>query len=161
MLYFILYAVDILCTYQVCYVSSKRISCILQVRYCEVEEMELQNNLNNNNNLPIIHQYDHQLLNCGICHSTYSNPKVLPCLHSFCEQCLYDYIPDQSLSVTCPVCRQQSILPLDGVSALQANIFISSLMEVVGKCYIVDNTTTNFQFSSRTKVGPRRYLKGH
>ena len=105
----------------------------LQVRYCEVEEMELQNNLNNNNNLPIIHQYDHQLLNCGICNGTYSNPKVLPCLHSFCEQCLYEYIPDQSLSVTCPVCRQQSILPLDGVSALQANIFINSLMEVVGR----------------------------
>ncbi|WAQ98765.1 TRIM2-like protein [Mya arenaria] len=38
----------------------------------------------------------------------------------------------QSLSVTCPVCRQQSILPIDGVSALQANIFINSIMDVVG-----------------------------
>ncbi|XP_045203980.1 tripartite motif-containing protein 2-like isoform X4 [Mercenaria mercenaria] len=100
------------------------------VPYCDTEDMDLQNNLNNN--LAVLPHLEHQLLNCGICHRSYNNPKVLPCLHSFCEQCLYDYIPAESLSVSCPVCRQQSILPLDGVSALQANIFITSLMDVVG-----------------------------
>ena len=54
--------------------------------------------------------------------------QVLPCLHSFCEQCLSDVIPAESLSVTCPVCRQQSILPLDGVPALQNNVFILNLL---------------------------------
>ncbi|XP_060554339.1 tripartite motif-containing protein 2-like, partial [Ruditapes philippinarum] len=101
-----------------------------QVPYCDTEVMDLQNNINNN--IAVLPHLEHQLLNCGICHRSYNSPKVLPCLHSFCEQCLYEYIPAESLSVTCPVCRQQSILPIDGVSALQANIFITSLMDVVG-----------------------------
>lgn len=109
--------------------------------FCDTGKMDLQNNLNNNNPFPTISSYDHRLLNCGICHSSYNNPKVLPCLHSFCEQCLFDYIPAESLSVTCPVCRQQSILPIDGVRALQANIFITSLMDVTvhglcGVCHL-------------------------
>ena len=31
---------------------------------------------------------DHYQLTCGICSETYKNPKVLPCLHSFCQNCL-------------------------------------------------------------------------
>jgi len=76
---------------------------------------------------------ERHLLNCGICHGRYSNPKLLPCLHTFCEHCLSEYIPGESLSVTCPVCRQQSILPEEGVSALQTNIFINSIMEPTGE----------------------------
>ncbi|XP_076070313.1 tripartite motif-containing protein 2-like isoform X2 [Mytilus galloprovincialis] len=82
-------------------------------------------------NIPVIRQIDRQLLNCGICLERYKSPKVLPCLHTFCATCLSDYIPSESLSVTCPICRQQSILPLEGVCALQTNFFITNLMEVV------------------------------
>ncbi|MBW01187.1 Tripartite motif-containing protein 3, partial [Eschrichtius robustus] len=48
-----------------------------------------------------------------------------------CERCLQNYIPAQSLTLSCPVCRQTSILPEQGVSALQNNFFISSLMEAM------------------------------
>ncbi|XP_052795096.1 tripartite motif-containing protein 3-like isoform X2 [Mya arenaria] len=114
------------------------------VDLCGLGEMELENRFNNNSNhssnnnlssttnVPLLATHDLHLLNCGICHNSYCKPKLLPCLHTFCESCLSDYIPEQSLSVTCPVCRQQSILPIDGVSALQANIFINSIMDVVG-----------------------------
>ncbi|GFN82511.1 tripartite motif-containing protein 2 [Plakobranchus ocellatus] len=71
------------------------------------------------------------LLSCAICDQRYKRPKVLPCLHSFCEKCLSDVIPAESLSVTCPVCRQQSILPLDGVAALQTNVFILNLLNAL------------------------------
>ncbi|XP_061183573.1 tripartite motif-containing protein 2-like isoform X1 [Saccostrea echinata] len=81
--------------------------------------------------IPVVRQIDRQLLNCGICLERYKAPKVLPCLHTFCEKCLANYIPAESLSVTCPICRQQSILPVQGVSALQTNFFITNLMEVV------------------------------
>ncbi|XP_042213078.1 tripartite motif-containing protein 2-like [Homarus americanus] len=74
---------------------------------------------------------DSQLLHCGICTRRYSNPKVLPCLHTFCERCLISYTPPESLTLTCPLCRQQSILPKDGVSGLQSNSWVRGVMEAL------------------------------
>ncbi|KAG9344048.1 hypothetical protein JZ751_012525 [Albula glossodonta] len=70
---------------------------------------------------PVVRQIDKQFLICSICLDRYDNPKVLPCLHTFCE----------SLTLSCPVCRQTSILPEKGVSALQNNFFITNLMDVL------------------------------
>ncbi|KAJ8385185.1 hypothetical protein AAFF_G00192360 [Aldrovandia affinis] len=80
---------------------------------------------------PVVRQIDKQFLICSICLGRYDNPKVLPCLHTFCQRCLQNYIPAHSLTVSCPVCRQTSILPERGVSALQSNFFITSLMDVL------------------------------
>uniref|UniRef100_A0A8C8GJ97 RING-type E3 ubiquitin transferase n=1 Tax=Oncorhynchus tshawytscha TaxID=74940 RepID=A0A8C8GJ97_ONCTS len=80
---------------------------------------------------PVVRQIDKQFLVCSICLDHYHNPKVLPCLHTFCEICLQNYIPPESLTLSCPVCRQTSILPEKGVSALQNNFFITNLMEVL------------------------------
>ncbi|KAM9437405.1 tripartite motif-containing protein 3b isoform 4-T13 [Salvelinus alpinus] len=80
---------------------------------------------------PVVRQIDKQFLVCSICLDHYHNPKVLPCLHTFCENCLQNYIPPESLTLSCPVCRQTSILPEKGVSALQDNFFITNLMEVM------------------------------
>uniref|UniRef100_A0AAY4AC92 Tripartite motif-containing protein 2 n=1 Tax=Denticeps clupeoides TaxID=299321 RepID=A0AAY4AC92_9TELE len=70
---------------------------------------------------PVVRQIDKQFLICSICLDRYDSPKVLPCLHTFCE----------SLTLSCPVCRQTSILPEKGVSALQNNFFITNLMDVL------------------------------
>ncbi|XP_035746279.1 tripartite motif-containing protein 2 isoform X2 [Egretta garzetta] len=80
---------------------------------------------------PVVRQIDKQFLICSICLDRYKNPKVLPCLHTFCERCLQNYIPAHSLTLSCPVCRQTSILPEKGVSALQNNFFITNLMDVL------------------------------
>ena len=50
-------------------------------------------------------------LYCSLCSRVYKNPRVLPCLHSFCEECLEkqkEYIPEQKQSaphsqLVCPV----------------------------------------------------------
>ncbi|XP_041360361.1 tripartite motif-containing protein 2-like [Gigantopelta aegis] len=83
--------------------------------------------------LPMVRQIDRELLSCGICLERYKVPKVLPCLHTFCQKCLNNYIPPESLSLTCPICRQQSIVPLQGVIALQTNFFITNLMDVLSQ----------------------------
>lgn len=48
------------------------------------------------------------LLECAICTEVMKSPKVLPCTHSFCLECLQQYInnkdPKQRTN-TCPICR--------------------------------------------------------
>ncbi|XP_069748406.1 tripartite motif-containing protein 2-like [Narcine bancroftii] len=103
---------------------------------------------------PVVRQIDKQFLVCSICLDRYNNPKVLPCLHTFCERCLQNYIPPQSLSLSCPVCRQTSILPEKGVAALQNNFFITNLMEVLQR----DPSCSREETSMKATVGA---VSGH
>ncbi|XP_059080014.1 tripartite motif-containing protein 2-like [Tigriopus californicus] len=79
----------------------------------------------------VIKHIDRNILSCLICQQRFREPKVLPCLHTFCLGCLFVYLPPESLSITCPLCGHQSILPQQGVKALQDNYFISHLIDVL------------------------------
>jgi len=81
----------------------------------------------------VIRHIDRNILACQICQQRYKEPKVLPCLHTFCLGCLGAYLPPESLTITCPLCGQQSILPQKGIKALQPNHFISHLIEVLAE----------------------------
>nr|CAB3267244.1 E3 ubiquitin-protein ligase TRIM71 [Phallusia mammillata] len=70
------------------------------------------------------------LLTCSICGRVYSKPKLLPCCHTFCESCLFEHVPAESLTLTCPSCAANSILPQDGVASLKDNDLLNKLMEV-------------------------------
>ncbi|XP_026989816.1 tripartite motif-containing protein 2 isoform X1 [Tachysurus fulvidraco] len=80
---------------------------------------------------PVVRHIDKHFLMCSICLDHYHTPKVLPCLHTFCQRCLQSFVPVHSLTLTCPICRQTSVLPEKGVAALQNNFFITNLMEVL------------------------------
>ena len=58
-----------------------------------------------------------QQITCPVCLDRYTQPKTLPCLHSFCCDCL-DRFPVQVKNgnhfITCPVCRQTSQEPDSG-----------------------------------------------
>ena len=45
-------------------------------------------------------------LKCGICHENFTRPKVLPCLHTFCQDCL-EKAQDIGDRLVCPSCRQE------------------------------------------------------
>lgn len=51
------------------------------------------------------------------------DPKVLPCLHSFCEQCLEDSLAKSNIgpgqAFLCPICHSEAVVPKRGVSAMQ------------------------------------------
>ena len=72
-----------------------------------------------------------KFLLCSLCSHHYQGPKVLPCLHTFCKSCLDSCTPAQSLTISCPTCRQQSILPPDGVLALHDNVYIAQLVDFI------------------------------
>ena len=68
-----------------------------------------------------IRQLEEQL-NCSICLDIYTDPKLLQCFHTYCKKCLVKLVSDQQgdLSLTCPICRQATPVPANGVTGLQS-----------------------------------------
>ena len=71
-------------------------------------------------------------LSCSVCLEEYSRPRVLPCLHVFCEACLEKMVGTQhdKRRAPCPNCRKPAPLPEGGVSSLPSAFYIHHLLEV-------------------------------
>ncbi|XP_072016860.1 uncharacterized protein [Amphiura filiformis] len=70
------------------------------------------------------------LARCGICNEIINQPKALPCLHTFCLECLREWSKPNKETVTCPVlnCKKTTPMPSNGVDGLPGNVFVSSLI---------------------------------
>lgn len=81
-------------------------------------------------------------LTCTICLEVYKEPQTLPCLHTFCKECLHNFIKKSSSkdSSNCPICRRtfwtsrneikpnfclQSLIDLLNVSSTSSQTFCS------------------------------------
>ena len=71
-------------------------------------------------------------LTCGICHDSYTEPKLLHCFHVFCKQCLERLVvhDHQGPFLHCPICRQSTPLPSTKVSGLPTAFYLNILVEV-------------------------------
>ena len=69
---------------------------------------------------------------CSICTEVFTDPRVLPCIHTFCLKCLLNYGNDRQHGdrLPCPLCREEFTIPIDGLSGLQKNFFIEKLLHV-------------------------------
>ncbi|KAI7800411.1 tripartite motif-containing protein 59 [Triplophysa rosa] len=77
-------------------------------------------------------------LTCSVCYALFSDPRVLPCSHTFCKSCLDNVL---QLSVTasiwrplhlplkCPNCRSVTELPSNGVYTLPVNVCLRAIVE--------------------------------
>ena len=86
--------------------------------------MEIQTLLNNL----------HEEVSCSVCMCKYTDPKQLPCLHSFCLHCLNGIQRTSSRrdKIACPECRQEVKVPDNGkLKALPTNFRINSLLDVL------------------------------
>ncbi|KAM7443236.1 hypothetical protein ABFA07_007890 [Porites harrisoni] len=97
--------------------------------------------------VPVNKITDHYELTCGICRETYKNPKVLPCLHSFCQNCLDSNIRSQDRTLECSICQLLVPVPAKGIEAFPLNFFINNMLTVLA----VQNPTkcTNCEDSSQ------------
>ncbi|KAJ8021089.1 E3 ubiquitin-protein ligase TRIM56 [Holothuria leucospilota] len=78
----------------------------------------------------VLQSLSEDFLHCHICREPYNVPKMLPCLHSFCLQCLERWARTfYAQQLSCPTCRCNVDLPSTGVSGLPGNFFLVSLME--------------------------------
>ena len=76
----------------------------------------------------------HEELSCSVCMCNYTDPKQLPCLHSFCLHCLNGIQRTRGRrdKIACPECRQEFNVPDNGnLAALPTNFRINSLLDVL------------------------------
>ena len=76
----------------------------------------------------------HEEVSCSVCMSKYTDPKQLPCLHSFCLHCLngIQRTSGRRDKIACPECRQEFKIPDNGnLAALPTNFRINSLLDVL------------------------------
>ena len=74
-----------------------------------------------------------QQLTCPVCLDHYTDPRTMPCLHSFCHNCLAHFpvqVQGGKHIITCPVCRQTAKQPDNGVSGFQSAFLINNLLEL-------------------------------
>ncbi|XP_038062421.1 tripartite motif-containing protein 2-like, partial [Patiria miniata] len=73
-------------------------------------------------------------LECIICADKYKQPKVLDCMHSFCQKCLEQYYTSRyagQQTIPCPVCRRETVLPETCIEGLKTNFHLMGIVEEV------------------------------
>ena len=76
----------------------------------------------------------HEEVSCSVCMCTFTTPKQLPCLHSFCLHCLNGIQRTSGIrgKITCPECRKQFDIPESGnPSEFPTNFRINRLLDVL------------------------------
>ena len=69
---------------------------------------------------------------CSVCMCKFTDPKQLPCLHSFCLHCLNEIQRTSGCrDIACPLCRREFRVPEDGNQALPANFRINRLLDIL------------------------------
>nr|XP_054761248.1 E3 ubiquitin-protein ligase TRIM33-like [Lytechinus pictus] len=71
-----------------------------------------------------------QSMQCPVCRSTFTDPRILSCSHTFCKTCLENLLECHgNCQIRCPVCRAVTQVPNQDVGKLQVNISLKSLIE--------------------------------
>ncbi|XP_070561834.1 E3 ubiquitin-protein ligase TRIM56-like [Ptychodera flava] len=81
-------------------------------------------------NKPVTDEIDEQILTCIVCLERYKNAKILPCHHSFCEECLEELVRKQR-ALNCPICRRPCPIPPGGVTKLPPSILVNGIIEII------------------------------
>ena len=74
-------------------------------------------------------------ITCAICHEHYTEPKVLPCCHYYCKQCIHHLTLRTGMDkpFPCPECRKDTTLPEASVDNLPTAFFLNRMKEVHSK----------------------------
>lgn len=71
------------------------------------------------------------ILQCSICSQTLRQPKCLPCIHTFCLECLYDRarVDHNDYGLVCPLCDTVFNFKLEGLEELPTNFLAEQLLQ--------------------------------
>ena len=90
-------------------------------------------------------------LTCAVCNTVFKDPRILPCLHSFCSHCLESLVrgqKDANKPISCPTCRQESdIHSRRQVRNLPINTLLTTSLDMLSihsgesiKCDVCDDS---------------------
>ena len=109
---------------------------------------------------------------CEKCDKYYEDPRMLPCLHSFCLGCLQKEL-DTHATLNCPNCKEQVILPENGLSDLpqdlrkaneaeleRINEKVAEADELCGNCGRTDSTGKAVAYCIECEVYLCKYCEG-
>ena len=73
-----------------------------------------------------------ELVTCSLCFEVYNDtdkiPKALPCLHTFCLDCLGKFVRNKlDYQLLCPLCQAKFRIPKKGVKNLPTNFMVTQL----------------------------------
>ena len=71
---------------------------------------------------------------CSVCLELFTEPKILPCCHTFCLECLKKTASRGKTEgqITCPKCRQSHPIPAGGLSEFLTDFIASCEVEAAG-----------------------------
>ncbi|XP_046371171.1 E3 ubiquitin-protein ligase TRIM56-like [Haliotis rufescens] len=76
-----------------------------------------------------------RLLMCPICMDEYKDPRLLPCHHTVCLDCIHNILQASSITgrmFRCPQCRRDVCVPRGGIHEFPLNFYIISLQDELG-----------------------------
>jgi len=71
---------------------------------------------------------------CPVCYNRFTDPKLLPCLHTFCIHCLQKIQAASGIrdTILCPECRRNFTIPENGdLKTLPTNFRLNSLLDAL------------------------------
>ncbi|KAJ8038152.1 E3 ubiquitin-protein ligase TRIM56 [Holothuria leucospilota] len=68
---------------------------------------------------------------CSVCLEQLKEPKLLPCLHRYCKDCLSSIVKETDDVIKCPECRQETQIPTNGVDGFKTDFYSKNLVEYV------------------------------
>ena len=71
-------------------------------------------------------------ITCPVCQEHFRDPKVLPCLHYYCKECIRQLAlrAGPSSPFACPECRRETVLPQNEPDQLPTAFFVNRMKEV-------------------------------
>ena len=71
-------------------------------------------------------------ITCPVCQEHFHDPKVLPCLHYYCKECIRQLAvrAGSSSPFSCPECRRETVLPQNDADQLPTAFFVNRIKEL-------------------------------
>jgi len=69
---------------------------------------------------------------CSVCTDVFTDPPVLPCVHTYCLKCIQGWSKDKlpGEKVPCPLCRKEFAIPENGLEGMPRNFFVEKILRV-------------------------------